>query len=184
MKMKLLVLEVLAVLANAQDFKVVFENIGEASGISLYWTGTKEGLGSEMPDRGGLESFKNYLQVGDKTGQRTNFGSRFVIRGKDSRSGPGFRAAVQFQKGETQFPYKFVVTAIGEGEDEDPSVELVYHSHTGSDPGEKAREWIAPGQSVARVTHSKNHNHFEIWNRKNEPVVAITFADVIDKGEL
>ena len=57
--MKLLVLAVLAVLANAQDFKVVFENIGEATGISLYWTGAKEGFGSEMPDRGGLESFKN-----------------------------------------------------------------------------------------------------------------------------
>merc|ERR1719424_342455 len=179
----------LAACANAKDFKLIFENTGSISGFSLYWTGVKEGNGNQVPDslggieQGGLEAFQSFLEVGDKAGHMARFGSRFVIRGKDTTSGPGFRAAVQIQKGHekdgSEFPYTFVVTAIGHEDKAKATVEIVHRGQGGADS--KAYRWVEPGHTVGQLTHGSAFNAFELRDAKNSPVVKITLFDASDE---
>jgi hypothetical protein len=193
--MKLACIALLAACVQAKDFKVVFENTGAISGLSLYWTGVKEGLGNEMPtnlsndeddteEQGGLESFQNFLGIGDKAGHMARYGSRFVVRGNDSADGPGFRAALQIQKGgETpegvNFPYKIVITAIGASEsDLKANVEFVHRGATGQE-----YMWIEPGHTIAHLTHGTQHNSFGLRDSNQTPQMQVTiFED--DEGEL
>jgi hypothetical protein len=141
-----------------------------------------DSLGPDSQQKG-LESFQDYLEVGDKGGHMARFGSRFVIRGKDSNAGPGFRAAVQIQKGETvdgqDYPYTFVVTAIGQESSATPSVEIV-HRGAGA-PDAKEYRWIDPGHTIGQLTHSSAFNAFELRDGTRTPVVKITLFDVNDE---
>jgi hypothetical protein len=189
--MKLACIACIALLAacvQAKDFKVVFENNGAISGLSLFWTGVKEGLGNEIPtsftdgeEQGGLESFQNFLEVGDKAGHGARYGSRFVVRGRDSADGPGFRAAIQIQKGgETPegdfFQYKIVITAIEE--DGEANVEFV---HRGGATGQEYM-WIEPGHTIAHLTDGSEHNSFGLRDGNQTPQIQVTIFE--DEGEL
>eukprot|EP00656_Telonema_subtile_P023749 TRINITY_DN2533_c0_g1_i1.p1 TRINITY_DN2533_c0_g1~~TRINITY_DN2533_c0_g1_i1.p1 ORF type:complete len:203 (+),score=56.27 TRINITY_DN2533_c0_g1_i1:158-766(+) len=171
----------LAALASANDFQLVFENTGNRDGISLYWSGVKEGPGAQIPGSG-LESFQSFLRAGEKDGHLAKYGSRFIIRGKDSKNGPGFRAAVQIQKGELNggpdFPYTLVVTAIGNEVGAKP-IELVHRGKKGVDS--KEFRWVNPGTRIIHLTHGSDFNAYELRDSDHTPTVKIYIHDT--KGD-
>jgi len=186
--MKLACIVLLAACVQAKDFKIIFENIGAISGLSVYFTGIKEGPGSEIPGSHdsshhdlppGLETFQNFLEVGDKAGLVGNLGSRYVVRGRDSKAGPGFRAAIQIQNGRSGVPYKIVFTAIGAAEVTYANVELVHRGEF----DEKEYAWIEPGRSVGHFTQGNEPNAFELRNGNNTAQIKITLFE-IDHDEL
>jgi hypothetical protein len=166
----------------AKDFHLILENTGSLSGLSVYWSGIKEGQGSQIPtENKGMDTFLSFLEVADLDGQMAKFGSRFVIRGKDSKQGPGFRAAVQIQKGEEanghKYPYSFVITNLAHENGAAP-IELV---HRGEAKDTKAYSWIEPSHTVSQLTHGSEWNAFELRDEKNMPVLKITVHDA--KGD-
>ena len=161
--------------ASATDFKIIFENVGAKDGCSIYFTGAKEGPGVQLytpvdedKEEKGLEYFQSFLEAGDKNAQLSKYGSRFVIRTPDSKVGPGFRAAVQVQKGEGDFPFTFIATNIG-NEPKGKSIELVHRGKEG--PEAKEYLWIDAGQSVHQLTQGTQWNAFELRDVNKIPQI-------------
>lgn len=173
-----LTLTLLALTAGvaAKDFHLVFENTGAIDGLSIYWDGVKEGDGVQIPDDldGMGSTFQSFLEIADLDGHMAEYGSRFIVRGRDSKSGPGFRAAVQIQKGEIDtnsghtFPYTFIVTNLMASK----PIEMVHRGDKG-----KAYIWIDPAESVPQLTEGTDWDAFEIRDDTNTPMLKITVHD-------
>jgi hypothetical protein len=149
------------------------ENTGTIGGASLYWTGIKEGIGEELPDEAYigafvvnmnkvfdsdtfpcfLEEFMEFLDIEEKYGSENFWGSRITIRGRDTKAGPGFRAAVQIQPGSNGFPYAMVVTAIGE------AVDFRYRGENGA-----SSYLIEPSAHARLLAHGFDENSIELAN--------------------
>jgi hypothetical protein len=175
---RLVCVAVLALCAQAVSIQVVFENIGQ-SGISILAGGVKEGPGVEIADDNeGKEYFKAFIKKGEKAGEYARLGARFLIRGTDSKKGPGFRAALQIQKGQVlngdDYPYRIVVTNIA-NEDKARSIELVHRGSEGADS--KEYQWIDPGKTLQQVTHGSSFNAFDLRAHDHSPVVKFTLYD-------
>jgi hypothetical protein len=167
----------------ARDFHLVFENTGAIDGLSIYWNGVKEGDGVQIPDKHANSQeadgiFEDFLEVADEAGHMAKFGSRFVVRGRNSKSGEGFRAAVQIQKGEHQdghtFPYTFIVTNLMA----DKHIEMVHRGASATRGGDAlAYNWIDPVESFHQLTDGTDLNAFELRDESYTPLLKMTVYD-------
>jgi hypothetical protein len=139
-------------------FKLIVTNTGIAGGASIYWTGMKEGKGFELPDNPRIETFMSFVEVGESLGSNNKYGSRFLIRGGDSKGGPGFRAQIQIQKGDMGFPYAIIVEAM------DKAVEIAYRGESGT-----SSHMVEPGESARLLAHGFDENSIQLGTAQGGP---------------
>ena len=123
-------------------------------------------------DPDGAEAWVEQIGLEQKSGHYAKYGVRFVVRAQTSAiSGPGFRAAVQIQKGEgdDKFPYKIVFQALGT-EPKRRAIEL-QHGKAGSEE----HIWIEPGHHIAHFTSTGNK--FVLRDHERKPVLRVTIWD-------
>jgi hypothetical protein len=166
---RILALFAVLALASAQDkdFKIVFQNTGEASGLGIYW------IGNALADAGAeaafQETFVGNVGLNEKTAHLSKIGDSFVIRGPATKESAGFRARVQVQAGAihdgNEFPYKLIFQAIAREKSAGP-IEL---KHRGSNGDEFI--WIEAGHFIAH--YSQDNNPFEIRDKSSNPMFNI-----------
>jgi hypothetical protein len=163
--------------AQNKDFKIVFTNTGEPSGIQVYWVGNAVGTGVVVPEDGS-ETFVANVGLNEKTAHLSKIGDSFVLRGPATKTDAGFRARVQVQAGAIhdgkEFPYKLVFQAIAREAQAGP-IEL---KHRGTKGAEFI--WIEAGHFIAHYT--QDNNPFELRDKSSKPQMSVVLFSV--KNEL
>jgi hypothetical protein len=153
------------VLAAAQRYKLVIENMGDrkSAGVSIFWLGAPvhDHIATQRDKRGAIrpEEWLEILKPGEESGHTGKLNDRFILRGMPTKEHGGFRAAVKIEPGvkrvgAPQYPFSLVVQAIAT-EEGAGRLQLGFSGPENDEDWPDMSEFVDPGGITAHSTFGR-----------------------------